>query len=421
MVDSRGRLALIHNGIIENFLPLKKRLIAEGRTFTSDTDTEVVANLISSYLRRRPARRRGRAPSRSSRGCTPSPWSTRRDRGRRSWPPARGRRSSIGLGRGRAVPASDPAALLAYTKRRDLPRERRHRAALTPAGVDDLGPRGQAGRAPRPAPQLGRRSRPRRAATSTSCSRRSTSSRRPCRTPSPAAWTSRTGEILFDTVKISAEDGRRSSASTSLACGTSWHAALVGKFLIEDSPRVPVEVDYGSEYRYRDPIVDEQRAGASASPSPARRPTPSSAMEAAQERGARLFTICNVLGSQATRMQRRRDLHPRRPGDRRRLDQGLHHAARRPSTCSPSTCASAQRHARARLPATTSTRLPQAVDDVHPHAGDSTSRSWPRKYSPGRRTSSTSAAASTTRSRWRARSSSRRSPTSTPRAIPPAR
>src|SRR5512147_254722 len=50
MVDSRRRLALIHNGIIENFLPLKKRLIAEGWTFTSDTDTEVVANLISSYL-----------------------------------------------------------------------------------------------------------------------------------------------------------------------------------------------------------------------------------------------------------------------------------------------------------------------------------------------------------------------------------
>ena len=50
MVDSRRRVALIHNGIIENFLPLKKRLISEGWTFTSDTDTEVVANLISSYL-----------------------------------------------------------------------------------------------------------------------------------------------------------------------------------------------------------------------------------------------------------------------------------------------------------------------------------------------------------------------------------
>src|SRR4029078_7630783 len=50
MVDSRRRLALIHHGIIENFLPLKKRLMAEGWTFSSDTDTEVVANLISSYL-----------------------------------------------------------------------------------------------------------------------------------------------------------------------------------------------------------------------------------------------------------------------------------------------------------------------------------------------------------------------------------
>ena len=54
MVDSRRRVALIHNGIIENFLPLKKRLIAEGWTFTSDTDTEVIANLISSYLDHEP-------------------------------------------------------------------------------------------------------------------------------------------------------------------------------------------------------------------------------------------------------------------------------------------------------------------------------------------------------------------------------
>ena len=75
MVDSKRRLALIHNGIIENFLPLKKRLIAEGWTFTSDTDTEVVANLISSYLDGSDLRAAVAARRRaSSKGCTPSPW-----------------------------------------------------------------------------------------------------------------------------------------------------------------------------------------------------------------------------------------------------------------------------------------------------------------------------------------------------------
>ena len=86
-----------------------------------------------------------------------------------------------------------------------------------------------------------------------------------------------------------------------LACGTSWHSALVGKFLIEEIVRLPVEVDYGSEYRYRDPIVSDRVLAVGISQSGETADT-LSAMEAARERGARLFSICNVLGSQATRI-----------------------------------------------------------------------------------------------------------------------
>jgi glucosamine--fructose-6-phosphate aminotransferase (isomerizing) len=86
-----------------------------------------------------------------------------------------------------------------------------------------------------------------------------------------------------------------------LACGTSWHAALVGKFLVEELARLPVEVDYGSEYRYRDPIVDDGVLAVGVSQSGETADT-LSAMEAARERGALLACICNVPESQATRI-----------------------------------------------------------------------------------------------------------------------
>ncbi|HEV7515401.1 MAG TPA: glutamine--fructose-6-phosphate transaminase (isomerizing), partial [Thermoanaerobaculia bacterium] len=107
--------------------------------------------------------------------------------------------------------------------------------------------------------------------------------------------------ILFDTIQVSEEDLRRIERIQIVACGTSWHAGLIGKFLIENIARLPVEVDYGSEYRYRDPIVDERMLAVGISQSGETADT-LSAMEAAHERGARLFTVCNVPGSQATRI-----------------------------------------------------------------------------------------------------------------------
>src|SRR6185369_512727 len=84
-------------------------------------------------------------------------------------------------------------------------------------------------------------------------------------------------------------------------CGTSWHAGLIGKFLIEELTGLSVEVDYGSEYRYRRPVVSDRVLAVGISQSGETADT-LSAMEAARERGARLLTISNVLGSQATRI-----------------------------------------------------------------------------------------------------------------------
>jgi glutamine---fructose-6-phosphate transaminase (isomerizing) len=107
--------------------------------------------------------------------------------------------------------------------------------------------------------------------------------------------------ILFDTIKLSEDELRQVERIHILACGTSWHSGLVGKFLIEELARIPVEVDYGSEYRYRKPIVDKRVLAVGISQSGETADT-LSAMEAAHEGGAHLFTVCNVLGSQATRV-----------------------------------------------------------------------------------------------------------------------
>src|SRR5690606_15254277 len=110
-----------------------------------------------------------------------------------------------------------------------------------------------------------------------------------------------TGEIAFDTLVLAPEFVGRLSRIQLLACGTSWHAAHVGKFLIEELARIPVEVDYASEYRYRDPIVDASVLAIGISQSGETIDTVQ-AMETAAERGARLVALANVPGSQATRM-----------------------------------------------------------------------------------------------------------------------
>ena len=107
--------------------------------------------------------------------------------------------------------------------------------------------------------------------------------------------------VGFDELDLSAKDARRFERVHILACGTSWHAALVGKFMFEELAGLPVEVDYGSEYRYRNPIVgpDVMVLGISQSGETA---DTLSAMEAAREKGAPLYAICNVMGSQVTHL-----------------------------------------------------------------------------------------------------------------------
>ncbi|MEJ2085678.1 MAG: glutamine--fructose-6-phosphate transaminase (isomerizing), partial [Acidobacteriota bacterium] len=108
-------------------------------------------------------------------------------------------------------------------------------------------------------------------------------------------------QVSFDSLEISAEDALSFERVQLLACGTSWHAALIGKFLIENLVRIPVDVDYGSEYRYREPVVNDRVLTVGISQSGETADT-LAAMETAKSGGSRLFAICNVLGSEATRI-----------------------------------------------------------------------------------------------------------------------
>jgi glucosamine--fructose-6-phosphate aminotransferase (isomerizing) len=298
MVDSRRRLALIHNGIIENFLPLKKRLIAEGWTFSSDTDTEVVANLISSYLDGDLRAAVARA-IKELEGMYAFAVVTTETEGQEIVAARQGPPLVVGLCEGEQFLASDPAALLAYTK--DVVfLENGDVARLTPAGIEIQDRTGKP--VERPVQRLNwdpiqaekggfkhfmlKEIHEQPQAVQETFGGRVDFER---------------AEILLDTIKMTREEVQKVERLHLLACGTSWHSALIGKFLIEEIARIPVEVDYGSEYRYRDPIVSDRVIAVGISQSGETADT-LSAMESARERGAKLFSVCNVIGSQATRI-----------------------------------------------------------------------------------------------------------------------
>jgi glucosamine--fructose-6-phosphate aminotransferase (isomerizing) len=319
MFDSRHRLALIHNGIIENFLPLKRRLLAEGWTFSSDTDTEVIANLISSYLdgslrdavARACAELEGRyafavvAAGRSAGG--PAGGDGRGgdsggDNGgdaqeivaARMGPPL-----VIGLAQGEQYLSSDPTALLAHT-RDVIFLENGDLASLRPGGVRIWD---RAGRTvERPVQHLNWDPvQAEKGGYKHFMLKEIHEQTQAVQDTMGARVDFEHGRILLDTVKLPPSELRRIDRLHLLACGTSWHAALIGKFMIEQIARLPVEVDYGSEYRYRNPIVDDRVLAVGISQSGETADTVS-AMETARDHGAHLFCVCNVQGSQATRI-----------------------------------------------------------------------------------------------------------------------
>jgi glucosamine--fructose-6-phosphate aminotransferase (isomerizing) len=298
VVDARGRIAIIHNGIVENFLPIKRRLQAQGWEFTTDTDTEVIANLVSSYLDGDLAAAVRRAVGELEGMYACALLST--ESGEDELVAVRqGTPLVLGLGAGEQFLASDPAALLAHTKdvtfldNGDVARLRRdgvtiwdrsgalverpaQRLNWDPVQIEKGGYKHFMLKEIHEQPQA-------------------------VRDTFAGRVDFENGVIGFDHLTLAPELVGGLARIQLLACGTSWHAAHVGKFLIEELARIPVEVDYASEYRYRDPIVDPSVLVVGISQSGETIDTVW-AMEAAKERGAPLVALSNVPGSQATRI-----------------------------------------------------------------------------------------------------------------------
>ena len=119
------------------------------------------------------------------------------------------------------------------------------------------------------------------------------------------------GRIFLDEVDISEADFKAFQQVKIVACGTSWHAGLAGKFMIERLARLPVEVDYGSEFRYRDPIIQPNTLTIVISQSGETADTLAAQREAKQK-GSKTLAICNVVGSMITREAAGTSDHPRR-------------------------------------------------------------------------------------------------------------
>ena len=299
--DASGRIVVIHNGIIENFLPLKKALQAEGIVFASETDTEVVAQALGAAARREPRKPFAevvRETLSTLRGMYALVLFSADEPGvlyAAKWGPP----IVLGAAAGESFVASDATALLPYT--RDLVFLEDGDLARVWAGgiaVTDF-----AG-APR--------SRPAR------------------RVPWDAVAAEKGGyphfmakeiaeqpTVVAETVghKLSLETGRFDEDAMGIprdllagverihlvACGTSWHSGLVGKFLLEEIARIPAEVDYASEFRYRSPLVDRRVLVVGISQSGETADTVA-ALQEAKRLGARTVGVVNVPGSAIARL-----------------------------------------------------------------------------------------------------------------------
>jgi glucosamine--fructose-6-phosphate aminotransferase (isomerizing) len=297
--DCTGSVVVIHNGIIENFLPLKQALQKKGHRFVTETDTEVVAHLIEEKIKGGtkfvPA---VKAALKELDGHYALVIINADEPGTiiaaKQGPPL-----VIGLGEGENIVASDVAPLLNYT-RNIIYLEDGEYAIADDKKVDVFGKDDQ------------KVDRPARKITWDAVMAEKEGFRhymlkeiheqaRAVRDTFNGRMFEESGEVYFNDLQFTPEEWSKFRRVHIVACGTSWHAGLVGKFLLEEAARIPIEVDYGSEYRYRNPIVDENTLVIGVTQSGETADT-IAGMQEAKQKGAKLITICNVIGAAATRM-----------------------------------------------------------------------------------------------------------------------
>jgi glucosamine--fructose-6-phosphate aminotransferase (isomerizing) len=302
--DCTGRIVVVHNGIVENYLALKQELTAEGHRFVTKTDTEVIAHLIEQE--RASAASSGKvmlledAVRRAVRRLTGAfaigvLTADEPDKivAARNGPPA-----VIGVGEGEYFVASDVPGILHHTRNLyfladgDMAILTRQGVTLTDFEGNPIGrPLQRIQWDPIQAEKGGYRhfmlkeifEQP-RAIRDTTLGRISLE----------------TGKVFLAEMKVSDEEFRGAEKINIAACGTSWHAATAAKFMIERLARIPVEVDYASEFRYRDPIISNGTLGLLITQSGETADTLAAQREMIAK-GSKTIAICNVVGAMIAR------------------------------------------------------------------------------------------------------------------------
>jgi glutamine---fructose-6-phosphate transaminase (isomerizing) len=295
--DCTGKVVVVHNGIIENYIELKTRLQKDHHTFVTETDTEVIAHLVESLLPGRSFPEAVSTALKQLRGsfavCVISAENPQTIIAARSGPPL-----IIGLGNRELLIASDVPAILEHTRSMYFMRDG-EMAILTPAGVSVQDFDGN---------EI--RFEPQEVAWSPEMAEKGGfphfmlkeihEQPRSLQETIAGRISSDSAKVILDEAGISDEIFSKIKRIHVVACGTSWHAGLVGKFLLEDLARVPVEVDYGSEFRYRNPLVDAESLVIAISQSGETADTLAAVREA-KSKNAKILSICNVIGSMLSR------------------------------------------------------------------------------------------------------------------------
>ena len=300
-LDCSGRLVVVHNGIVENFLSLRQELQAQGHVFKSETDTEVIVHLVEQYLRDGAAFEEAARLALNRLQGAQAVVLLNHDQPDRLIISRIGNAGGVtlGIGQGEMFVASDMPAILEYTRDMIFV-ESRQMAVVLRDGVKLLTLSGQPVEPPVHHLPYDPVAAAKGEYTHFMQKEIFEQARSLTDTIRGRADFDR-GRLDLPEMNLTPETARAVDKIFSVACGTSWHAALVGKYMIESLARIPVEVDYGSELRYRDPILDERTAVLAITQSGETVDT-LAAMEEARSKGARLWWIGNVVGSQAHRM-----------------------------------------------------------------------------------------------------------------------